>query len=283
MYNSENIGSIVDDYENHIITRYEYEQELKLKEKQKPKKKKIRTGCFETDSSSMHSIIVTKNDTHVTPEEFSHELTSPDPYPDEYIYMYNGKWHLDNVEYGYGRKPFQFLTTFEDKFKYALCEFCGYYHGDEDEFYEKFSELEDLARKIIPNCDGLRLNVKEVDIYLDKNGNEVKYKDLHYDHYNGDENRPEYYYIDENGEKQIAIFDEENFLEVPAIGVIDHQSSGLLTGFLKSKGISLEEFLTNKKYVIVIDGDEYCTFEKYMKSGLIDKNFIIWSSNGGFM
>ena len=37
--------------------------------------------------------------------------------------------------------------------------------------------------------------------------------------------------------------------------------STLLERFLKKENISLEEFLTNRKYIIVIDGDEYCVFE----------------------
>ena len=237
-------------------------------------KRKFRRGCFETNSSSMHSILITKNDTHIKPEEFSHDFKSNDPYPDDYIYMYNGKWNLHDAGDGYGRSPFQLLTTFEEKFKYALCEFCGSYYGDEDEFYDEYKKFEDLARKIIPGCKTLNIHKKDVDIYLDKDGNEIKYKNLHYDNWNEKEDHAEYYYIDENGEKQSAIFDEENYLEVPAIGMIDHQSSGLLKNFLKTKGITLEEFLTNKKYVVVIDSDEICEFDKYLRSNLINKDFI---------
>lgn len=249
--------------------------DLYIKESLKDKRKKvIRRNCFETNSSSMHSILITKNDTHVKPEEFTHDFKSNDPYPDDYIYMYNGKWQLRDVEDGYGRYPFQLLTTFEEKFKYALCEFCGDYYGDEDEFYEKYNELERVASEIVPGLEKLDIYTKDVDIYLDKDGNEIKYKDLKYDGWDSEENATEYYYIDTNGEHQKAIIDTKNYLEVPAIGMIDHQSHGLLTNFLKDKGITLEEFLTNKKYVICIDGDEYCTFDKYRRSGLLDKNFI---------
>jgi hypothetical protein len=52
-------------------------------------------------------------------------------------------------------------------------------------------------------------------------------------------------------------------------GYIDHQSIGLLQNFLRSHNISLEEFLTNSKYVVWIDGDEYCIKEKLFESGLI--------------
>ncbi len=53
-------------------------------------------------------------------------------------------------------------------------------------------------------------------------------------------------------------------------GVDDWQ----LFGWLKKYNISLKEFLTNKKYVVIQDGDEYCIWEDLIKCGLIDKNVI---------
>ena len=53
-------------------------------------------------------------------------------------------------------------------------------------------------------------------------------------------------------------------------GVDDWQ----LFGWLKKYKISLKEFLTNKKYVVIQDGDEYCIWEDLIKCGLIDKNAI---------
>ena len=44
-------------------------------------------------------------------------------------------------------------------------------------------------------------------------------------------------------------------------GCIDHQSMGLLESFLKDNDISLEDFIFNDRYVVVIDGDEYCIFD----------------------
>ena len=114
--------------------------------------------------------------------------------------------------------------------------------------------------------------MKDVDIYVDQNGKDIMMKHLHYDHW--EDKKPVYYYLDENGEKQTAIFNEEYFMEMPNVGTIDHQSAGLLTNFLKDKRISLKEFLTNKKYVVVIDGDELCDFDRYLRSGLIDRSFI---------
>ena len=38
---------------------------------------------------------------------------------------------------------------------------------------------------------------------------------------------------------------------------------------MSSHNVSLEEFLTNSKYVVWIDGDEYCIKEKLFESGLL--------------
>lgn len=52
-------------------------------------------------------------------------------------------------------------------------------------------------------------------------------------------------------------------------GSIDHQSVGLLQNFLRSHKVSLEEFLTNSKYIVWIDGDEYQIKESLFESGLV--------------
>ena len=43
-----------------------------------------------------------------------------------------------------------------------------------------------------------------------------------------------------------------------------------LDSWLAKNNISLEEFLTNKKYVVIQDGDEYCIWDDLIRSGLID-------------
>ena len=62
---------------------------------------------------------------------------------------------------------------------------------------------------------------------------------------------------------------------MPDFGSIDHQSKGLLTGFLKSNNLSLEDYLTRKDIVVIITGDEYSTFSDMILCGLIDVNNIV--------
>lgn len=239
-------------------------------------KRVIRLNCFETNSSSQHSIIVTKNDVRVNPEELDWNKVKDEnePYSYERIYLYKGKWNLRDIDDGFGRYPFQLLTTFEEKFKYAMCEYLGHLYEDDPEWQEQYDMFKAIASEVIPGFEDFNIRTKDIDIYLDKDGNDIKQKDLHYNYWNKEEKHPEYYYIDKDGNKQQAIFDEENYLEMPNIGTIDHQSAGLLKNFLKDKNIDLKEFLTNKRYVVVIDGDERDDFQRYYDSGLINKDYI---------
>ena len=143
-------------------------------------KKVIRRNCFETNSSSQHSILITKNDIHVKQKDIMYSREDGE-FSEDKIFIWNdGSWHLD-VTGGYGRYPFQLLTTVEDKFKYAMCEYLGYYHGDEDEFEEIYNEFIDLAKEIIPGFKEFYIYTHDIEIYHDKDGNELKYSQLEYD------------------------------------------------------------------------------------------------------
>lgn len=64
-------------------------------------------------------------------------------------------------------------------------------------------------------------------------------------------------------------------------GSVDHQSIETLRRFIYSEDISLEEFLLNKKYLIIIDGDEYNEFMGLIDSGLVSKTVFdkVYSSS----
>ena len=47
-------------------------------------------------------------------------------------------------------------------------------------------------------------------------------------------------------------------------GSIDHQSAGMLQDFLRTNHISLEDFIFNNRYLVIIDGDEYNVFDTIM-------------------
>ena len=242
----------------------------------KPKKIKrtIRYNTFETNSSSQHSICVTKRDVHVDPEEFDYD-SEKYPHSDECLWLWNGKLEVGDVDDGYERWPFQMLTTFKDKLKYAICEFLGYKYVDDDDYDDILEEFNNICREVVPGFESLKFHTHDVDIYLDENGDPIPRRKLKYEGWNEENDREIYSYLDADGNKKTAKFDEENYYDAPAIGMIDHQSAGLLTNFLKDKGISLKEFLTNKKYTIIVDGDEYDTYRRMKNSGFINLDFIV--------
>jgi hypothetical protein len=255
---------------------YIYYNENYLKKLKKKQKKIVRRNCcFETNSSSMHSICITKNDVHVTPEELTADYNS-DAYNEyEFIYLWKNKLNMHGVDDGFGRYPFEILYTFRDKLKYAMCEYLGNMYIDDPEWEEIYGKFCEICAEMIPGFEDFYIYTREENIYLDDKGHEIQRKNLRYDHYDAEHNFFVYTYKDEEGNTKIATLDEENYMEQPDIGFIDHQSAGLLKNFLKDKGISLKEFLTNKKYVIIIDGDEYEAWNRYKKTGIIDKSFIV--------
>lgn len=234
----------------------------------------IRRSVWESNSSSQHSVCVTKNDTHIDPKNLVWDCNNENQDFFDTVYLSDGVWRLRDIEDGYGRYPFQILTSFEDKFKYAMCEFLGWLYEDDPEWQRWYDEFKRIATEVIPGFKDFRIDTKDIDIYMDHDGNEILHKDLHYDHWNQEKNCPEYYYLDSDGNKCSAIFNEDEYLEMPNIGSIDHQSMGLLKNFIKDKEISLKEFLTNKKYNIVVDGDEYEDWDRLKASGIIDLDNI---------
>ena len=185
-------------------------------------KEVIREGCHETNSSSMHSICIMKRDGKVTKEDFNSSWENPD-----YIYIHDGKWRLYDLDDDFGRSPFQMLYTFEDKLRYAICSYMGYLYPDDPEFTECYNMFNDLVYEIT----GAELDwgyETPFDIYLDENGNEIRHRDLIYSGWSEENDMTIYKYKDENGVEHLAKLDEENVFEAPRIGMIDHQSVGLL-------------------------------------------------------
>lgn len=236
----------------------------------------IRRSCFETNSSSQHSIVVTTNDCHVTAKE----LTGRDGYNPEYVYVNShGAINLHEVRDGYERYPFQILSTFEDKLQYALCEYLGRKYVDDPEYDEIFKEFENITKEVIPEFTHFSIATRDEDVWLTQDGDMIPHKFLIYDGWDAENEREIYTYKDKEGSIHQAILDEENCFEAPDIGQIDHQSAGMLKNFLKDRGISLKEFLTNKKYVIIVDGDEYCALDKLVYSGLFNRSAVVDTYN----
>lgn len=241
-------------------------------------KYQIRKGCFESNSSSMHSLVVTKKNSNVrmTQQEIRNEY-----YLDEE--WNKGKNIICLDEYGndFGRSPFSVLTTFRDKLTYAIAEYCGDNYSI-DSYLKAEETFVKIFRSLIIRLTGVDdVNVdylydtKKFYIYSDKNteyldkAEEVPYdKRVHRDDWKRGEDYYESYDVDG---RPI----EEAWFDVPDFGSIDHASSGLLKRFLKDNNLSLEDYLVRKDIVVVIDGDEYCELSSLIECGLINEDSIV--------
>ena len=254
-------------------------------------KYQIRKSCFETNSSSMHSLIITKKNENIrmTQEEIRDEFYLNREWYKEH--HKNDEKEIVNInpwENEFGRSPFSVLSSFRDKLAYAIAEYCGdnyrmeSYIMAEERFDELFKPL--LIRLI--GCDEIewdKWDNRHFVVYSDETAEqfndfkEVPYKKLIYidksvkDKYSDDEMIYGGYRNIDNDGKPI----EDAWFDVPDFGGIDHQSSGLLMGFLEDNNLTLEDYLVRKDVVVIIDGDEYCELNHLINCGLIREDSIV--------
>lgn len=100
-------------------------------------------------------------------------------------------------------------------------------------------EVEKIWHKYIPNFNGFKFDMKTEEYDYDK--------------------------------KEWADLDEPK----PIYGGTDDYE---IEGWLKSYNVSLEDFLTMRRYMVVCDGDEYREWYHILDSGLVDKSHIIHDS-----
>lgn len=225
-------------------------------------KTQIRMNCFESNSSSMHSIVTSKTTGIYTPEEFHEDI-----YIDE-----NDKWYFWDNDLEFGRSPYNILCTFNDKMRYAIASLCGVYVKQEtvDKY---FDELERIACKYIPECKGFEFDTDTRTEYVrDFDGKIFGYiSDRIWDNEEDLENWGCTGIAWDSEERQHFTCREFDYYKT---GDVDHQSAGLLLNFLTKYNIPLEVFLTNRKYWVVIDGDECCEFKKQYKHRIINVDNI---------
>ena len=126
----------------------------------------IRKMCFESNSSSSHSILITKNDDHITTRDLTADYNDPDYNQQEHICFGDHNISLFGIDSGFGRSPFEFLTSFIDKLKYSMCEFLGYKYVDDDDYEDIYNEFLSIVREFIPECEDFYIQTRDEDIYL---------------------------------------------------------------------------------------------------------------------
>lgn len=189
-------------------------------------KQVIRRSVFETNSSSMHSIAISKYDSHYTDQEVYDSFNYFDKHygrqEDLHIQFFEAYgYHNDKSALRFGRYPFRILSTFCDKLRYYIASRSNIW---EDKDYTKF--LNHIMERY-PRIKSFEFT-----------------------------KTPEY-------EKEYT----DNIYDY---GYIDHESREMLFSFLLKKNIDIDEFLTNRKYIIFVDGDEYAVSTHLVKSNILE-------------
>lgn len=229
-------------------------------------KRQVRNGVFETNSSSMHSLTVMKRDDKYTSEEILEDIWLSD---DKETGEEDCVWKIwDSDDLNFGRYPFRVLSTFKDKWLYACASLVYEYNDD------VYKELLAIALKYIPNLKKIKLP-NTSGSFANKDSKGFK-NDKYYQEYGKTESE----LIEYLNQKEKDWDMEINYWEsssgwwgydMPCTGYVDED---ILSGFLKNEGITLEEYLINKKYVVIQDGDEYCYWDNIKKSGLVNMDVI---------
>lgn len=246
----------------------------------------IRQKCYETNSSSMHSAVMTKKNKGIrmTQDEIRDEF-----YLNEDWYKNNHKNDEEEVielyfyRDGFGRSPFEVLSSFREKLEYAIAEFCGDNYSMQS-YIEAENTFDNIFRPLLIHligCDEIewsRWEYKRFTVYSDDKAEyfdefeEVPYEKMVYINESNKKDFSEDDLINDcyaNVDKDGRHIESAGF-DVPNFGYIDHQSCGRLKKFLEINNISLEDFLIRKDIIVVIDGDEYQTFNSMIDCGLID-------------
>lgn len=229
-------------------------------------KRQIRRCVFETNSSSQHSLCVMKIDEYYTPEEISEDF-----------FLWNNKetgeekceWHIWDGDLEFGRSPFRVLCNFHDKWLYACASLVRECND------ETYKELESIALKHVPGLKKVVIPMVS-DSFADKNYPENKDNGYAQEYGKTEDELNKWLEQKEKawGIDTLTYWESENgyfHFEKPFMDCVD---KNILGGFLEKENISLEEYLINKKYVVIQDGDEYCEFGNFKRSGLINLDVI---------
>lgn len=107
----------------------------------------IRKNVFETNSSSMHSLCITRN-------------TKEDTLEDENFWIRDGAWRLWEDDLSFVRYPFRILYKFSDKVKYLIASLCGSYKSA-DESRKNLNEIRKVCKDVIPDFEDFIFDVDD--------------------------------------------------------------------------------------------------------------------------
>ena len=227
-------------------------------------KRQIRRCVFETNSSSMHSLVVMKKASRYSKDEI---LDGFYLFDDKESGDDNCVWKIRDCDLEFGRSPFRSLGNFHDKWLYACASLVREYKDD------MYNQLEQIALKYVPGLKTIQMPLTTESI--PNKDYQKSERNNYYQEYGKTEDELTEYLLAKEKEWNIEIdYWESNgywCFEKPYIGYVDED---ILGGFLQKENITIEEFLINKRYVVIQDGDEYCYWSDIKDTGLINVDII---------
>ena len=227
-------------------------------------KRQIRRCVFETNSSSMHSLVVMKKAATYSKDEI---LDGFYLFDDDATGEKDCVWEIRDDDLEFGRSPFRALGNFHDKWLYACASLVEEYKDD------IYNELERIALKHVPGLKKIQmpLTTEHVPDKNDTNFNDNDY----YQEYRKTKNELAEYLMqkEKDWNMEISYCKSNGYFcfDKPYTGYVDED---ILGRFLEKENITIEEFLINKRYVVIQDGDEYCYWQDIKDTGLINMDMI---------
>ena len=212
----------------------------------------IRKGCFETNSSSMHSLAIWKD---VKPyDDYYLSLGTKYHRPSE---KEEGEFELLRLahddDYCFHRAPYKQLTTPIEKLRYVVGLYISERYPEEDEGKEVDYDSEPYP--YFENKDVEKELYRLIEKYTGYK--KVKwYKEV-----------SDWKYVrNENGKDEKVWYDRK---ECPSTSVYNDSGEDVLE-FIRRKGITLEEVIFSPKYTIQVDGDEHQEWADMFKFNMIN-------------
>lgn len=213
----------------------------------------IRKGCFETNSSSMHSLAIWKKCKPYS----EYDLSLGTKYDSD---KENGTFELldwtchDEEDYSFYRYPYRQLTTPIEKLRYIVGWYIGYDYPDDDYDKEPVYKFRDEEVE------------KELIRLIEKY---TGYKKV------------QWYKIEEKmtiprGKKYRKWVEEKVYPDT----TFDNDTGEDVMNFVRRKGITLEDLIFKPNYTIQVDGDEYCEFADMFKFNMINLDNLEDISSG---
>ena len=178
----------------------------------------------------------------------------------------------------FGRSPFQTLGGFEGKLRYAVACLVSKY-GD-----KYYNELFNICEKWVDGFEDFEFAMKHHTcraIFGDEN--DPKEDSWEFKNAKTEEQMEEYlrdnYPMPNDEEVEFWTYERDEDEEPDKYWHWKYYYFGgtddyMLAGWLEKAGITLEEFLTNRRYIVICDGDEYCIWSGMKKTGLINTDNI---------